>query len=100
MTYVLAISIFTGILLVLSLPAILTARSHGKTAIMVRFIAAAVGTGLVFGFFDGRYQRAYDLCVAEGRLQCENVGLTGLQLLIVVGFLIASMTMTYRIFND
>ena len=99
-TYVITIAIFVAILAAVSAPAVLTARSHGRTGTMTRFAGAALLTGLAIGFFDARYQRAYDICVAEGRGQCEAIGFTGLQLLIIVGFLIASMVVTYRVFND
>lgn len=93
-------AVTAAILLFVSVPVILTARSQNRPTVGIGFVAACLIVGGGVGFLDARYQRAYEVCTQEGRGSCVDYGFTGFQALILVGFLVGSMVMTYRIFND
>jgi hypothetical protein len=95
-----AVLVVTAILIAVSAPAILTARSHRLPGTMYRFLIAAVGFGVVIGYLDARYRAAYTQCKAEGLGRCVNDGFNGLEVMVVVGFLVTSMVRSYQIYNN
>jgi hypothetical protein len=88
------------ILLVVSAPALFMARRRNRPVLIKRFMTAAAVGGTFCGIVAAGSQRLVNQCEAEGNPSCFDAGADGMIILLIVGFLGASLLWTYLLFND
>ena len=82
----------TAGLLVCGIPVFYVAFRRGMKDTIRNFVLLAVGLGVLAGFIEFTSERYVEQCFAAGNPICEDPGGPGLLSLIVVGFLIASIS--------
>ncbi len=101
-TFLVALVIFTGILLVVSIPLLLVARRDGRFDTIRKFLVGAGVVGLLCAIGSATSDALVNKCTDAGNSSsaCIDAGTTGFQVLLVGGYAVAAWTKTYLIHND
>lgn len=90
-----ALFFVTGLLLVVTVPVFVMAWRRRRARLAVKFFVAAVAIGLFFALAAVASKRAVENCRAMGNASCLDAGYTGFLFLVVLIYVIASMTTTF-----
>ncbi len=90
----------TGLLLVVSAPTLVLARRRGRDALAIKFIGAAVAIGLFSALGAVGSKRLVDNCRDSGSISCLDVGYSGFLLLVVLVFVITSVSAAFKLYRD
>ena len=89
-----------GSLLVVTVPTLVLARRRGRNALAIKFVGAAVAIGLFFAVAAVGSERLVDSCGISGSIACIDVGYSGLLFLVVLVYVIASVTVAFILYRD
>ena len=96
LSFLTTLSIYIGILLACSLPAVVVAmRDPYHRAVGRKFLVAALGCGAACGLVVATSDRLVEQCREEGNSRCFDAGATGLVALIILAFLGTSVVRAY-----
>jgi hypothetical protein len=99
-TFLTSLLLFTGLLLVISVPVLVVARQRGRAGTVRRFPIAAVVTALFCATLAATAVGLEERCEAAGNPNCFDSGATGLQTLAVVVFAGIAWVNAYMIYRD
>lgn len=88
------------ILLVVCAPVLFFAYRNKRRTLIKRFVTATAIGGVFCGVITAGSQRLVDRCVAEGNTSCFDAGADGMKLMLIGGFLCASVLWTYFLATD
>ncbi len=100
MAYIVDSILYTALLLLFSVPAVLVARRVQRPEIGRRFLIAVPILGLICGLISASSSRLVDQCEAAGNTQCMDAGTTGLFVIVLGAFLGTSLISAFVIFRD
>ena len=99
-TFAVAFVLFTGALLVISVPVVFLARRRGRSKTARRFLIAAGAVGLICAIVSAGSERLEGQCQTAGNPNCYDFGGTGLQFLLVAGYIISALTKALALRRD
>lgn len=88
------------ILLAASAPVLFFAYRNRRRTLIKRFVTAAAIGGVFCGVITAGSQRLVDQCEAEGNPSCFDAGADGMIIMVIGGFIGASLLWTYFLATD
>jgi hypothetical protein len=95
-----ALLLFTGLALVLGAPVFVVARMRHRKKTARGFLIAAGVIGVLSAILSFSSEMLESRCEAAGNPSCLDFGASGLQLVLVVGYVLASWIVAYIQFQD
>lgn len=95
-----ALLLFTGLALVFGAPVFVVARLRDRKKTARGFLIAAGVIGVLSAIISFSSEMLESRCEASGNPSCLDFGASGLQLVLVVGYVLASWIVAYIQFQD
>jgi hypothetical protein len=99
-TFVVALVGYSAILLLLGFPVVVIARRRRRPDTAKKFVVAALVIGLILAVVSAGSAHLVARCESAGNTSCNDYGSTGLQVLAVIGFGIASWWTAVILYRD
>lgn len=100
MTFITSSLFYFGLLVVICGPVFFLARRTRRFHLAKRFLQAAAVGGLMCGIVAAGQARLVSQCEAEGNTACFDAGADGMKIMVVAGFIGASLLWTYFLATD
>ncbi len=100
LTFLLALVVFTAVLLVAAVPVLVLARKHGLRTTTRRFLIAIGAIGMLSAVISAGSERLVDKCKGGGSANCVDPGAAGFQALLVAGFVVTALFRAVSIYQD
>jgi hypothetical protein len=99
-TFLVALFLFTGLVLVLGIPVFVVAMRRDRKDTARGFLIAGGVIGLLCAIISFSSEILESRCEAVGNSSCFDVGASGLQLVLVVGYVLSAWIVAYIQFRD